>query len=238
MVLMTTILTLNIRHGGGKRVDAICRFVESVAPDVAVLTEYRRSGIGARLREALATSGLEHQLAGEAGPRQNGVLLVSRGPLDACPLPARLAPFADRVVLARLPELTVLGVYLPPSHAKRPLFQALVDASPDLLAGPAVLLGDFNTGRHLLDEPGATFVTADLFVALEGRGWVDAWRHLHPQGRDSSWFSSKQNGFRIDHVFLSSAVLPRLRAAAYRHEPRHEGATDHAALVVQLAPAG
>lgn len=234
----TVILTLNIKAGGGKRVERICEFITSVSPDLALLTEYRRNAAGADLQEALRTAGFEWQVQGTGSPRENSVLLISRRPLVAKPLPALLAGYGQRAVLADRGPLAVLGVYLPPKRAKRPLFQALVEASPELLRGPAVLLGDLNTGRHYLDEPGATYVTADLFVALERLGWVDAYRHRHPQGREASWFSRKGNGFRLDHVFLSEPLVSSLTSAEYHHEIRRSGATDHAALVVRLGCGG
>jgi hypothetical protein len=37
------LFTLNIRHGGGSRIDRITGLIESLGPDVVVLTEFREN---------------------------------------------------------------------------------------------------------------------------------------------------------------------------------------------------
>jgi exonuclease III len=69
---------------------------------------------------------------------------------------------------------------------------------------------------------------------LRERGWVDAFRELHGYGeREASWtFRQNRGGWRLDHVL---ALGLRPVAAAYAHEWRIEGLSDHSALVVDLA---
>ena len=102
---------------------------------------------------------------------------------------------------------------------------------------PAVYLGDFNTGHDVWDVEGGPYpyTASDQMEALLAQGWVDAWRHLHPAGREFSWYSHRQRGFRLDHAFLSPGAAPALRAAAFDHAVRETGATDHSALIVDLA---
>ena len=68
-------------------------------------------------------------------------------------------------------------------------------------------------------------------------GWVDAWRDRNPEGREFTWFSPRpdQNGFRLDHAFLSPTLASRLRDVRYDHSTRESHASDHSALVVDLA---
>ena len=50
------ILTLNIRHGGGKRSEPILEHVGAERPDVVVLAEYRPNFTGKRLGSRLRAS--------------------------------------------------------------------------------------------------------------------------------------------------------------------------------------
>jgi exonuclease III len=102
----------------------------------------------------------------------------------------------------------------------------------------AVLIGDFNTGKHRVDELGATFVLSECLDALERRGWVDAWRLRNGDTRASSWFSSAGNGFRIDHAFVTRVLVTGLVDARYSDAERAAGLSDHAALVVDLEIVG
>jgi exodeoxyribonuclease-3 len=232
---MTTVLTLNIQHGGGHRVNGIGSFVTGLRPDMVVLTEFRANKAGAQLRGALHDYGFIHQVAPATKPQANTVLLVSRLPFESQPLPGALNSFPERLLFANFRFGSLLAVYFPLNDAKVPVFQALLASSPSLTLSPVLLIGDFNTGRHYADEKGATFVAADLFGSLEQTGWLDAWRHLQPTAREFSWYSSAGNGFRIDHAFLSAPAVPRLREAFYDHTARESGLSDHSALLVRMA---
>jgi exonuclease III len=73
------------------------------------------------------------------------------------------------------------------------------------------------------------------------RAWADAFRHLHGDRREYSWYSHRNNGFRLDQAFCNPQLLCSLRG--FRHawglnpdEPgRREGLSDHAALIIDLA---
>ncbi|MCK6575632.1 hypothetical protein L6V77_31645 [Myxococcota bacterium] len=145
---------------------------------------------------------------------------------------------AHRLIHARFDGVDVLGVYFALGLRKRALFEYLVGLDTTLLAPGSVLIGDFNTGKHGIDELGATFVLPEYLDALECRGWVDAWRHRNGDTRASSWFSSAGNGFRIDHAFVTSALVAGLVDARYSDAERAAGLSDHAALVVDLEVVG
>src|SRR4051812_33629767 len=72
------VLSFNIRHGGGSRVERIQRAIASHAPDLVVLPEFRNNAAGKILREWLTSFGHHSQAAGTtAAPVQNSVLLAS-----------------------------------------------------------------------------------------------------------------------------------------------------------------
>jgi len=233
------LLTLNLRHGGGRRMPALLAHLLRHEADVLVLSEHRHNAASALLREGLAAAGYGAQAASHDGPRQNHLLVASRLPL--APAPQRLLR-GDRMRLLplRVGGLLLVAVHLPNLKAKLPHWRALLALAGRLAAEPALYMGDFNSGHHTRDvqRPPFPFSASyeEYMGALEARGWVDAWRHLHPRGRQYTWYSHRQRGFRIDHAFLSPACAPALRRAAFDHTVRESGASDHSALLVELAP--
>ena len=231
---MSKFMTWNIMHGGGaKRLPAIILDLIEHDADVIVLTEYRTT-TGGQLRGILADHGWEHQACGDPGPRRNGVLIASRTPVRVCGA-------TDRLLLeVELPELEprLVGLHIPcgsGSTARNCLWKGVLRAARACADGDCVLLGDFNTGRHRLDETGATFRQTANLGRLSALGYVDAWRAVNPNKRDASWLSRGGNGFRIDHAFVSRPLAGRIRGAWYSHRGRRAGLSDHASLVFSLA---
>lgn len=80
------------------------------------------------------------------------------------------------------------------------------------------------------DDPGDT----DAGV---GRGWVDSYRVLNPEGRDYTWWSNRgaaranDVGWRIDFQFFAPALRARLRNCWIAREPRF---SDHAPYTVEF----
>ncbi len=226
------LLTLNLRHGGGRHLPALTAALLAQQADVLVLTEYRNNAVGETLRSALAAAGYTHQAVSDPRPALNTVFIAARRPFT----PVRRAGLACdpvRLLNARFAGFELTGVHLPNMEAKRPHWEALLRL-PHRQAR-RILAGDFNTGRNPEDSEGYTYRFADQMAALEARGWCDAWRRLHPAGREFSWYSHRGRGFRLDHVFLSPRLRPRLRGAAYLHEVRERRLSDHSALQVELA---
>ncbi len=237
------LLTWNLLHGGSaRRMPEITLRLLDHAPDIAVLTEFRAS-IGGQVAGVLADHGLAHQQRSPAAPDRNGILIASRFPLRApvtamapatpCPLPAKWAE-------VEIPDLglRLAGVHIP--DASRPTeraayWQFLVEYARRRGSEPCIVMGDFNTGRHRADEAGATFGSTALLGAFCTLGFCDAYRAVHPEGRDRSWVSHEGGGFRIDHAFVTRGLLPSIASAAYSHSERTEGSSDHAALLLDLS---
>ena len=62
------ILTLNLRHGGGNRIDALADYLLGQNADVVIATEYRSGKAGKRFRERLEGAGFRFCSARIAGP--------------------------------------------------------------------------------------------------------------------------------------------------------------------------
>lgn len=249
---MTRIVFWNIRAGGGRRAGAIGDQLIAWRPDVIALSEFRGTPASGALAARLATEGWPHRIAttDPRAPARNALLLASRWPLRARRV-AGMPGLRARWLLAKVaaPAPFTLGLLHAPNFTspelKYPLLEAILDIVARWRLGPALIGGDTNSGLRELDEEnplGPRFHREYAFIAGMGaRGWADAFRHLHGTRREYTWYSHKDNGFRLDHVFLSPHLAPRLTAC--RHdwgrnpaEPeRREGLSDHAAVVVDLA---
>ena len=204
--------------------------------DVVVLTEVRE---GSRsMRADLEAEGYHHHIDRAVGTTDNGVWVFSRRELEARPLVAS----PDRWIEAGLRDagLTLVGVHLRVERKTRhDEWEAALAAAGRIRDEPALLIGDFNTGRHGVDEAGSTFSCAKHFEALLGTGWTDVWRHFGPKD-EYSWFNTRKggtqgNGFRIDHAFASPSLLPRVTRCWYSHGEREAHLSDHSLLSVDIA---
>src|SRR5215467_8430591 len=74
---------------------------------------------------------------------------------------------------------------------------------------------------------GAIDATAHYMDAIEQIGFCDLWRHRYPNRREYSWFSTRNNGSRIDHAFLSRELAAGAGTVHYSHEERIAGISDH-----------
>jgi exodeoxyribonuclease-3 len=245
---MPTFLAWNLRHGGGGRgMPHIVLALLEHAPDVILLSEFRRS-TGGQIAGVLADHGWRHQHAAEAPQGCNGLLIASRHPLrpvapDAASIlgSRSLVPPAvsRRYAEAEIPALglAVASVHIPcdgKGLGRDAVFQVLLHTARRRRSEPFVLLGDFNAGRHHLDEDGATFTCTRCLGQLAALGYVDAFRTLHPAAREYTWYSHEGAGFRIDHAFVSAPLAPRIRACTYSHRERDRNISDHSALLLGL----
>jgi exonuclease III len=229
------IVTLNIRQGGGQRVRAIGAALVDHDADVVVLSEYRASDAARRFASSLAEAGYRHWADGAPERRVNSVAIASRLRFDAVTHPLHDSANRHRVIEVALGPITLGAVYFPLNRVKVTFWrEEFLPLAATRVVQPYCFIGDWNTGRHRIDEEGATFFGAAEFASLSASGWTDAWRSLHQDAREYSWYSHAGNGFRLDHAFLSPSLTPALRSASFSQHERLEGITDHAALVVDL----
>lgn len=118
---------------------------------------------------------------------------------------------------------------------------------------PKVLVGDLNIAplendvwnhRQLLKIVSHTPVEIEKMAALQrSAGWIDAVRTFHPpETKLYSWWSYRSpdwdaadKGRRLDHVWTTPDLAPRLRAAEVARPVRGwEQASDHAPVIVTL----
>lgn len=245
------IISWNIRAGGGTRAAAIVEALLSWAPDIVAIDEVRATPPSAAILSALADAGLRHQWTG-ADPRRpayNAVAVASRHPFRR--YLARGAPtepgrwFAAVVDAPGELPLHFAALHIPNEVTKRkfPYMEAVLEMARKWRAREAIIVGDTNSGRPVIDEESPVFgprYTA-WFDALEQLGWRDAFRHLHPGAREFTWYSPNgRNGFRLDQAFVSRSLRPAATSVEHRWATlatapgRRDAVSDHAALVVDL----
>ena len=190
-------VTLNIQHGGGKRIPAILDYLQSQNADAIVLTEFREDSNAGALRSALAANGYRHFAGASVAPKENTVCIFSRQPFIPRTYPELPANDRHRLISAHFNGVAVYGVYFSQNKAKAGLFEFLAEGRHRPTEAAYFIVGDFNTGLHFQDEEGATFYCTTEFKALSESGVVDSWRNRNPDTREFSWYSNHGNGFRI-----------------------------------------
>ena len=229
------LLAWNIRQGGGSRLPQIADALRHHDADAVVLSEYRGGPSAPRLCAALHALGYRYATTLVPPPSRNGVLVAARCPFrEHGAVDMGLAePY--RMISVDFTTFRLIAIYMPNFLAKIPYCEALIDALSSQSANRALAIGDFNTCRPYLDEAGAIDATAHYMDAIEQIGFCDLWRHRYPDRCEYSWFSTKSNGFRIDHAFLSQESAACAGTVFYSQEERIAGLSDHSPLVLELA---
>jgi len=231
---MKKIIEWNIRHGGGKRTPHIISRLQKQNPDIIVLAEFRNNAYGALIKKELASKGYTEQVHGIAMSRVNTVLVASKVRIESSSYFFELKEHKQRLIGLKFNDFNMIVFYFPTGKRKIPVFDFLLRLIRDCLNEPTILIGDLNTGKHFIDEEGKTFKVPFYIEKIENAGWIDAWRFFHVSEREYTWYSTKGNGFRLDHAFVSPKMLEKLRMVYYSHSERTEGLSDHSALVVEF----
>jgi exodeoxyribonuclease-3 len=242
------------------RLPRVLEFLEQYRPDVACLQETKSALDGFPVDE-LADAGY-HAVHHSAG-RWAGVALLARRELELAE-PAYGLPGEPAAEEARWCEATISGirfasVYVPNGRAldspEFPRKLAFLDAIAERVAalrGTSMFLaGDMNVTRDDLDvyDPAAfigdTHVTPDERGRLErllDQGLVDAFRRLHPDEVQYTWWDYRAGNFhkglglRIDMALVSEDLASRLTSCGidrnYRKGPKP---SDHAPVLVELS---
>ncbi len=184
----------------------------------------------------------------------NGVALLARTPIEA--VQKNIPGFDDEQAAG----LRIVGAYFPngqaPDSDKFAYKMRWLDAlrewlRAELAAHPRLLLlGDFNVAPEDRDvyDPVAwagqihcTPQEREQFRQLVGLGLIDAFRLFEQPPKSWTWWDyrnlafRKNQGLRIDHILVSEALRPAVRACTIDKAPRrNERPSDHAPVIVEL----
>jgi exodeoxyribonuclease III len=232
--------------------------------DVLCLQELKMSDDKFPL-EVLAAAGYEAAVFGQK--TYNGVAILSRAPLrDIARNIGGFTDEHSRVVSATLDTahgpLRIVNGYFVNGQSldsekfiyKMKWLEALHDwLRVELVAHPdLVLLGDFNItpeDRDSFDPEGLretihhSTPERQQFQALLALGLTDAFRLFDQPDKSYSWWDyrmlgyPKNRGLRIDHILVSTPVVPRVTACTIDRVPRKwTKPSDHAPVTVVLDP--
>ena len=220
---------------GEPRLKRLVSQIASLHADLLVLTEFKSGALGDELKELLADAGYPHLLSHMQVPYSLGTAIASRRPATVVALPIQSTTDAWRSIGVRIDSVDVFGFYFPLKEAKLLYWDWLLANAEELQDLDVVLLGDFNTGKIRIDEAAETFDCQDKQEALEKLGFVDTWRAAYPKGRDYTWYSSSGNGFRLDYIWTSPSLAPRIQRVCHDHEARLTLASDHSTVVADFS---
>lgn len=225
------ITTWNLRHGGGKRIDAIISILQKMTSDIIVLTEFRNNEFGEKIKTALTSFGYSNLYTTNADAKLNSVLIACKENFETETF-SELGEHQQRVIKITTENFTLLGTYFPGNDLKKYVFDFLIKYIQDNPDENIIITGDLNTGKHYIDEQGATFFHAAYFDKFEELGFIDAWRHVHHDKKEFTWYSNAGNGFRLDHFFVNGTLKQKIIACFYDHQPRIDKISDHSVMAL------
>jgi exodeoxyribonuclease-3 len=245
----------------GVRLPRVLEFLGEHAPDVAMLQE-TKCDESSFPRAELAEAGYDavHHGAG----RWAGVAILARAGLGlgeaVAGLPGEMRADEARWIEATVAGMRVASVYVTNGREvgsewfeqKLAFLDAIAARAAAERGSPLVIGGDFNVARDDRDvyDPaafvGATHVTSEerrrFERVLSDGELVDAYRRLHPEEVQYTWWDYRQGhfhrglGLRIDYLLLGGALARELRACGIERDYRKgTKPSDHAPLMAELA---
>jgi exodeoxyribonuclease III len=252
------IATYNV-NGVNGRLPRLLEWLSETSPDIVCLQELKTDDTKFPVR-AIENVGYGAIWHGQRA--HHGVAILARGdtPVERRRgLPGDDTDAQSRYLEADVKGLTVASIYLPNGNPqpgpkfdyKLAWFQRLIDHAGALHpSGQCVVLaGDFNVVPTNADIYNAWLWRLDAVMQPESRaayrrllaqGWIDSTRYLHPDEKIYTfWVNadafSRNAGFRMDFLLVSSALTARLRAAGVDKEFRgRERPSDHAPTWIVL----
>jgi exodeoxyribonuclease-3 len=253
------VVTYNV-NGIGARLGALLEYLEEKRPDVVCLQELKAPQ--EKFPEAAIREAGYHAIW-HGQKSWNGVAILTRdGPAQELQrgLPGDPTDEQSRYIEAVYRGLVVCGLYMPNGNPapgpkfdyKLAWFERLITRGAELLAtgAPVVMCGDFNVipteldaykAERWVDDALFRPETRAAFASLMAQGWLDALRATHPDEVIYTFWDYFRNAFgrdagiRIDHLLLSPALAPALRAAGVdKFQRAKEKPSDHAPTWVEL----
>jgi exodeoxyribonuclease-3 len=254
------IATWNI-NGLRARLDFLRIWLRERQPDVVGLQELKLTD-DQFPSEAIEAEGYRALVHGQKS--WNGVAILFRGDAKVTQrgLPGQ-EELGARLISADVDGLSFTSLYCPNGkhlgHDDFPRKLAWYDSLIEHLGeqrmadGTAIVGGDFNICPSALDSWNEEKLRGEIFHTDEERarmqrlaalGFEDAFRKLHPDTREFSWWDyrggafHRKQGLRIDFLLASTAALARVRSVEIDRDFRKKRdgltASDHAPVIADL----
>ncbi len=228
---MIKFLSWNIQQGGGSRIRGILSFVAKQKADILVFSEFRNNNAGTLIRQKLLEQGFLFQFVSLKESDTNSVLIASKYPCQARLFVNSKIDFNHSVIACDFDAFHLYGVYLP--HKKKHKLFDLLNTEIKKHK-PALIMGDFNTGKNFIDQKGDSFWYTKDLKQLETDGLSDAFRYVHGEAETYSWYSHQGNGYRYDHIYVDADLLPLVKDCDYLHEARESKLSDHSPMILNF----
>lgn len=224
------ILAWNIRQGGGSRIKRIQKSILSYEADIVVISEFHNTSSGESLQSCLIEAGYAFQKS-TPEPRKNTVLIASKIEGYFLTYEDQIELYPEGIVSLELEDFILYGVYLP-HKKKHHLFDFLMNAIDR--EKPCIIIGDYNSGINFLDQKGSSFWYTEYFPKFIQEGYLDAFRVIHDDKKEYSWFSHQGNGYRYDHCWLHKSLVKLVNNCYFSHEERIQKESDHSLMILDL----
>ncbi|WNI18051.1 endonuclease/exonuclease/phosphatase family protein [Actinacidiphila sp. ITFR-21] len=249
--IQARVLLFNAQHAAPERARRQAAWIAGQEnADLLVITEVGPSHGGTALEEALTDHGYTQIIAPQPSNPDYRTILASRtAPIEAMPSGVTHLPHRAPAATVTIGEHTIglFGLYVPSrgpkerrNIAKRTFQDAVTAALPGLgtlfTGMPVIVTGDLNVIEPGHQPPHKVFGAWEyaFYDSFRTAGLTDAFRHLHPDPNAHSWYGRSGNGFRFDHIFVTTPHAHLITACAYHHQPREQGLTDHAAMTLRF----
>jgi len=243
------LLSYNIWYGGKDRLPAILDVIREKQPDVVALQEANSRPNAERLADALGMQ----LVYGEANS-PFAVAWLSRLPIVSSQnhrLPLLAKTLLQVEVAWEGAPLHLFGTHLVAGRTEQDgalraeearAIVAEIGKLGQAGIGPRLLVGDFNAlhpddGVAELPDGAATeFLARRPIAHLLEAGYVDSYRHLHPDAAHSPGYTyaASHPWVRIDFIFASMDLAGRLRRCEVVTSPPAAHASDHLPVLAVL----
>lgn len=217
--------------------------VDALNPDILCLQETKAQDL--QVEEALASINGFHLSVNSATKKgYSGTAILSKVKPLSIQNDMGIARHDEegRVICAEFEDFYLVNVYVPNSGSDLKRLSYRQEWDKDFKAylkeqektKPVVVCGDFNVAHRDIDlanpkpnynkSAGYMQEEIDGMDAYLGNGFVDTFRHFHPEQVKYSWWSYRAGarernvGWRIDYFLVSEAYLPNVSNAEIHNE--------------------
>lgn len=243
-----TVLNWNISNPSFQRARQQIRWITDMDADVIILTEAKLSQGSQFLRDELELYGYRVFFP---EPDNNGYCtLVATKDSSSYLVQVNVEFLPCRAVFVRSSnpiDFDVVGIYVPSRGPKQKRnldkrrFQYHISSLlryfvNDNRSNGLIVGGDLNVveRNHVPYYSHFGEWEYEFYESFSSIGLVDAYRQLHPEVREYSWFGRTGNGYRFDHFFVSKHMASRIVECRYLHQARGQNLSDHSAMYLTM----